>query len=249
MQKAHRAFSPHQSDSRKLPAKTGTGRTTEDYRNNQNVFFQGGVANSVFFIQRGHVKLTVRSEHGKEAVVGILNEGQFFGEGCLQDQPVRSATAIALGDCRITSITKAAMLSAIRDQPKFSDLFMEHLLSRNDRIQEDVIDQLFNSSEKRLARLLLLLANYGKEGNPPIVPVALSQGTLAEMIGTTRSRVSVFMNKFRKLGFIDYNAGFVDYSGKINVHQSLLDSILHDKPEIRQDDTISAEKAISTEPT
>jgi CRP-like cAMP-binding protein len=137
-------------------------------------------------------------------------------------------------------MTKAAMRSAIRDQPKFSNRFMEHLLSRNSRIEEDVIDQLFNSSEKRLARLLLLLANYGKEGNPPIVPVALNQGTLAEMIGTTRSRVSFFMNKFRKQGFIDYNVGFIDYNGKIDVHQSLLDSVLHDKPEIRQDDSISA---------
>ena len=133
------------------------------------------------------------------------------------------------------------MLSAIHDRPKFSNLFMEHLLSRNSRIEEDVIDQLFNSSEKRLARLLLLLANYGKEGNPPIVPVTLSQETLAEMIGTTRSRVSVFMNKFRKLGFIDYNVGFIEYNGKIDVRQSLLDSILHDKPEIRQDDSIAAE--------
>jgi CRP/FNR family transcriptional regulator, cyclic AMP receptor protein len=241
MQKAQRAFSANQTDPHKLIAKTGIGRTTEDYRNNQNVFLQGEVADSGFFIQKGRVKLTVTSEHGKEAVVGILNEGQFFGEGCLQGHPMRSATATALGDCRITSITKAAMLSAIRDQPKFSNLFMEHLLSRNNRIQEDVIDQLFNSSEKRLARLLLLLANYGKEGNPPIVPVTLSQETLAEMIGTTRSRVSFFMNKFRKLGFIDYNVGFVEYNGKIAVHQSLLDSILHDKPEIRQDDSIAAE--------
>jgi CRP/FNR family cyclic AMP-dependent transcriptional regulator len=240
MQKAQRAFSPHRTDPRKLLAKTGTGRTTEDYRNNQVVFLQGEVANSVFFIQKGRVKLTVTSEHGKEAVVGILNEGQFFGEGCLQGHPVRSATAIALDDCRITSITNAAMRSAIRDQPKFSNVFMEHLLSRNSRIEEDVIDQLFNSSEKRLARLLLLLANYGKEGNPPIVPVALSQETLAEMIGTTRSRVSFFMNKFRKLGFIDYNVGFIEYNGKIDVHQSLLDSILHAKPEIRQDDPIAA---------
>src|SRR5471032_1778066 len=234
MRKAQRAFSPHRTDPHKLLAKTGTGRTTEDYRNHQNVFLQGEVADSVFFIQKGRVKLTVTSEHGKGAVVGMLNEGQFFGEGCLQGQPVRSATAIALDDCRITSITKAAMLSAIRDQPKFSNLFMEHLLSRNSRIQEDVIDQLFNSSEKRLARLLLLLANYGKEGNPPIVPVTLSQETLAEMIGTTRSRVSFFMNKFRKLGFIDYNA-------KIDVHQSLLHSILHDKPEIRNEDSSTAE--------
>jgi CRP/FNR family transcriptional regulator, cyclic AMP receptor protein len=142
---------------------------------------------------------------------------------------MRTATATALGKCRITSITQAVMLSAIRDQPKLAKLFIGHLLSRNSRIQEDVIDQLFNSSQRRLARLLLLLANYGKEGSPPIVPVILSQETLADMIGTTRSRVSFFMNRFRELGFIDYN-------GKINVHQSLLESILHDKPQIRQDE-------------
>jgi CRP/FNR family cyclic AMP-dependent transcriptional regulator len=228
MQKAPQTFRPDQNDSHKLLAQTGAGRATHDYGTDQHIFVQGEVAASVFFIQKGRVKIAVTSEHGKDAVVGILDEGQFFGEGCLQGQPMRSATASALGDCRITSITKAAMLSAIRDEPKFSKLFMDHLLSRNSRIQEDVIDQLFNSSEKRLARLLLLLANYGKEGNPPIVSVVLSQETLAEMIGTTRSRVSFFMNKFRNLGFIDYN-------GKIDVHQSLLDSILHDKPEIRTD--------------
>jgi CRP/FNR family transcriptional regulator, cyclic AMP receptor protein len=221
-------------DPHKLLARDGIGITTEDYRSGQNVFSQGDVADSVFYIQKGRVKLTVTSELGKEAVVGILDEGQFFGEGCLQGQPMRNATAIALGACRITSISKAAMQSAIRDQPKFAKLFMDHLLSRNSRIQEDVIDQLFNSSEKRLARLLLLLANYGKEGRPTIVPVTLNQETLAEMIGTTRSRVSFFMNKFRKLGFIDYN-------GKIDVHQSLLDSILHDKPEIRQDNSVASE--------
>jgi CRP/FNR family transcriptional regulator, cyclic AMP receptor protein len=220
-------------DPQKLLARTGIGGTTEDYRSGQNVFSQGDVADSVFFIQKGRVKLTVTSEHGKEAVVGILDEEQFFGEGCLQGQPMRNATATALGACRITSITTAAMRSAIRDQPKFAKLFMDHLLSRNSRIQEDVVDQLFNSSEKRLARLLLLLANYGKEGRPTIVPITLNQETLAEMIGTTRSRVSFFMNKFRKLGFIDYN-------GKIDVHQSLLDSILHDRPEIRQDNSIAS---------
>ena len=169
------------------------------------------------------------SEHGKEAVVAILNEGQFFGEGCLHDQPRRTSSTSAMTDCQIISITKSVMLTAIHDQPKFSNLFMDHLLSRNSRIQEDVVDQLFNSSEKRLARLLLLLANYGKEGNPPIVPVTASQETLAAMIGTTRSRVSHFMNKFRKSGFIDYN-------GKIEVHQSLLNSLLNDKPHIREDE-------------
>jgi CRP/FNR family cyclic AMP-dependent transcriptional regulator len=217
-----------------LLAQTGVGRVTQDYRNNRNVFAQGEVAGSVLFIQTGRVKLTVMSNYGKEAIIGIMEAGQFFGEGCLQNQPLRGDTAITLSDCRITSITKDAMLSAIRDQPQFSKLFMDHLLSRNSRIQEDVVDQLFNSSEKRLARSLLLLANYGKEGSPTIVPVILNQEALAEMIGTTRSRVSFFMNKFRKLGFIDYN-------GKIDVHQSLLDFILRDKPEIKQDDSNAVE--------
>jgi len=213
----------------KLLAQVGAGRTTADYPKNQQVFVQGGAADSVFFIETGRVKVTVTSKHGKEAVVGILGEGQFFGEQCLGGQPLRTTSMTALTNCRITSITKAAMITAIHDQPRFSKLFMDHLLSRNSRIEEDVIDQLFNSSEKRLARLLLLLANYGKEGNPPIVAVTLSQETLAEMVGTTRSRVSFFMNKFRRLGLIDYN-------GKIDVHQSLLNSVLHDKPEIREDE-------------
>jgi CRP/FNR family cyclic AMP-dependent transcriptional regulator len=155
MNKSQATSAPSSKDPHKLVARTGIGRTTEDYWSSQNAFSQGEVADSVFFIQKGRVKLIVlKSEHGKEAVVGILEEGQFFGEGCLQGQPMRIATATALGDCRITSITKAAMRSALRDQPKFSKLFMNHLLSRNSRIQEDVVDQLFNSSEKRLARLL-----------------------------------------------------------------------------------------------
>jgi CRP/FNR family transcriptional regulator, cyclic AMP receptor protein len=233
MQRTRPTFWPHQADPHELLAQVGTGRTTEDYQKDQRIVIQGESADSVFFIQKGRVKLAVTSEHGKDAVVGVMEQGQFFGEGCLHSQPVRIATATALCECRITSITKDAMLAAIRDQPKFSKLFIDHLLSRNNRIQEDVLDQLFNSSEKRLARLLLLLANYGKANRPPILPVVLSQETLAEMIGTTRSRVSFFMNKFRKLGFIDYN-------GKINVHQSLLDSVLHDKPEIRRDDSDAA---------
>jgi CRP/FNR family cyclic AMP-dependent transcriptional regulator len=228
VEKAQPTFWPHQNNPHNLCAQTGAGRATQDYRNKQNIFFQGEVADSVLFIQKGSVKLSVTSKYGKEAVIAIMKDGQFFGEGCLQDQLLRGATAIALSDCRITSITKDAMLSAIRNQPQFAKLFMDHLLSRNSRIQEDVVDQLFNSSEKRLARLLLLLANYGKDGNPPIVPVILNQETLAEMIGTTRSRVNFFMNKFRNLGFVDYN-------GKINVHQSLLDSLLHDKPEVKLD--------------
>jgi CRP/FNR family transcriptional regulator, cyclic AMP receptor protein len=229
MQKNQPTFLSEQNDAYKLLAQTGVGRNTADYESNQNIFAQGEVANSVFFIQQGRVKVTVTSDHGKDAVVGILVEGQFFGEGCLHGQPLRRATIKALCHCRITSIEKVAMISAISNQPQFSKLFMDHLLNRNGRIEEDVIDQLFNSSEKRLARLLLLLANYGKEGNPPIVPVALSQETLAEMIGTTRSRVSFFMNKFRKLGFIDYN-------GTIHVYQSLLNAVLHDKPEIRKEE-------------
>ncbi len=229
MQKPQSSFRQDQKDAHKLLAQVRAGRTTSDYSKNQHIFVQGGAADSAFFIQTGRVKVTVTSKHGKEAVVGILGEGQFFGEQCLGGQPLRTTSMTALTNCRITSITKAAMITAIHDQPRYSKLFMDHLLSRNSRIEEDVIDQLFNSSEKRLARLLLLLANYGKEGNPPIVPVTLSQETLAEMIGTTRSRVSFFMNKFRRLGLIDYN-------GKIDVHQSLLNSVLHDKPEIREDE-------------
>ena len=205
----------------------GAGRTTVDYRKTQNIYVQGEVADKVFFVEHGRVKLTVTSEHGKEAVVAILEEGQFFGEACLNDHPLRPSTASAVNNCRVTSITKSAMLAAIHHQPKFSLLFINHMLNRNSRIEADVVDQLFNSSEKRLARLLLLLANYGKEGTPPIAPVTVSQETLAAMIGTTRSRVSHFMNKFRKAGLIDYN-------GTIVVHQSLLNSVLHDAPSIRE---------------
>jgi CRP/FNR family cyclic AMP-dependent transcriptional regulator len=229
MQKPQPTPSPNKNDPHKLLAKYGTGRDTADYRRNQEIFVQGQVADTVFFIQKGRVKVTVTSEHGKEAVVAILNEGQFFGEGCLNEQLRRMSSTSAMTDCQVTSITKSAMLTAIHDQPKFSNLFMDHLLNRNSRIQADVVDQLFNSSEKRLARLLLLLANYGKDGSPPIAPVTVNQETLAAMIGTTRSRVSHFMNKFRKSGFIDYN-------GKIEVHQSLLNSLLHDKPRIREDE-------------
>jgi CRP/FNR family transcriptional regulator, cyclic AMP receptor protein len=225
MQKSQPTLLPNKNDAHKLLAQYGAA----DYRKNQTIFVQGQVADTVFFIQKGRVKVTVMSEHGKEAVVAILNEGQFFGEGCLDEQLRRMSSTSAMTDCQITSITKSAMLTAIHDQPKFSNLFMDHLLNRNSRIQADVVDQLFNSSEKRLARLLLLLANYGKEGSPPIAPVTVSQETLAAMIGTTRSRVSHFMNKFRKSGFIDYN-------GKIEVHQSLLNSLLHDKPRIREDE-------------
>ncbi len=206
----------------------GAGKTIEKYTKNQKIFSQGDAADAVFFIQTGKVKITVLSEHGKEAVVGIFAAGQFFGEGCLLGEESRSTTSQAMEECLITSITKTAMLGMLGAEPKFSAFFIAYLLSRNSRIEDDLIDQLFNSSERRLARLLLLLANFGKEGGAP-VPVTLSQETLAEMIGTTRSRVSFFMNKFRKQGFIDYN-------GKIEVHRSLLDAVLHEKPQIDEDE-------------
>jgi CRP-like cAMP-binding protein len=206
----------------------GAGKTIEKYTKNQKIFSQGEVADAVFFIQKGKLKITVLSEHGKEAVVGIFAAGQFFGEGCLLGEESRSTTSQAMEECLITSIAKPAMLAALGAEPRFSAFFIAYLLSRNSRIEDDLIDQLFNSSERRLARLLLLLANFGKEGGSP-VPVTLSQETLAEMIGTTRSRVSFFMNKFRKKGFIDYN-------GKIEVHRSLLDAVLHEKPQIDEDE-------------
>jgi CRP/FNR family transcriptional regulator, cyclic AMP receptor protein len=205
------------------------GKTIEKYGKNQEIFTQGAIADSVFYIQKGKVKITVLSEHGKEAVVGILTQGQFFGEACLDGAKLRTATSHAMEDCLITSITKSSMLATLDAQPKFSAFFVSYLLSRNSRIEDDLIDQLFNSSERRLARLLLLLANFGKEGGAPPVAVTLSQETLAEMIGTTRSRVSFFMNKFRKKGFISYN-------GKIEVHSSLLDAVLRDKPQIEEDE-------------
>ena len=201
-------------------AKVGKGKTLLEFHSNQIVFTQGEVADTVFYIQKGRVKLTVSSEQGKEAVVGILEPGQFFGEGCMNGHPLRIATTTAMEECVITSITKEAMIDLLREEPNFSELFIAYLLKRNGRIQEDLIDQLFNSSEKRLARLLLLLPNFGKEGNPQLINPNVSQETLAEMIGTTRSRVNFFMNKFRKLGLISYN-------GKIEVYNSLLNAFLH----------------------
>ena len=208
-------------------AKVGAGKTVTEFRKNQRVFSQGDVADAVFYIQKGKVKLTVMSEQGKEAVVAILEPGQFFGEGCMNGHPIRIATTTAMEDCVITEITKAAMIAALHDEPAFSELFMAYLLTRNSRIEEDLIDQLFNSSEKRLARLLLLLANFGKEGNPQSISPNVSQETLAEMVGTTRSRVSHFMNKFRKLGLISYN-------GHIEVNSSLLTAVLHDNPKLKE---------------
>jgi CRP/FNR family cyclic AMP-dependent transcriptional regulator len=219
----------HQDPHRFL-ALIGSGRETFDVPRNAKIFSQGDRADSIYFIQTGRVRVTVVSEHGKQATVAILEENQFFGEGCLGKQTFRLTTTSALTPCRISCIEKFAMSEALRDQPSFATFFMEHLLSRNSRIEADVVDQLFNSSEKRLARLLLLLAQYGKEGNPAIIPVTINQETLAEMIGTTRSRVSFFMNKFRENGFIEYD------TQSIVVQVSLLNSVLRDTPHIQDSD-------------
>jgi CRP-like cAMP-binding protein len=207
----------------------GAGKTIREFHKNQHVFEQGDVADTVFYIQKGKIKLTVVSDQGKDAVVAILEPGQFFGEGCMNGHKLRISTTTAMDDSVVTSITKDAMLAALHDEPKFSEMFMAYLLTRNGRIEEDLIDQLFNSSERRLARILLLLANFGKEGSPKPISPNISQETLAEMIGTTRSRVSFFMNKFRKLGLIDYN-------GHIEVHNSLLSAVLHEKPQLKEDE-------------
>jgi CRP/FNR family transcriptional regulator, cyclic AMP receptor protein len=199
----------------------GTGRTTADYEKDQLVFSQGDPANDIFYIQTGKVKLTVVSRQGKEAVLALLGPGDFFGEGCLAGQSVRMATASAMSECSIVRLPKPAAIRILRDEPSFSELFLHYILSRNIRIEEDLVDQLFNSSEKRLARVLLLLANFGKEGKPEPVIAKISQEMLAEIIGTTRSRVSFFMNRFRRLGFIDYNGG-------LHVHSSLLNIVLND---------------------
>jgi CRP/FNR family transcriptional regulator, cyclic AMP receptor protein len=213
-------------DPKKFLAKVGDGKAISNYRKNEVVFSQGEVADAVFYIQQGNVKLVVVSKHGKEAVVAILGPGHFFGEGCLNGHPLRIATARAVDACVITRLERKTMIAAIHKEPGFSELFMSYLLTRNSRIEEDLIDQLFNSSEKRLARLLLLLANFGKEGRPEPIVGRFSQEMLADMIGTTRSRVSKFMNKFRELGFISYN-------GTIEVHSSLLGVLLHDQPHIK----------------
>ena len=208
-------------------AKANGGRTISKYEKNQIVFAQGDPADSVFYIHDGKVKITVISEQGKEAVVAILGPDEFCGEGCLSGQPLRVATAIALTECKIMKLEKGVIVRVLHDEPAFSEMFIEHLLARTIRVEADLVDQLFNSSEKRLARALLLLANFGKDGSPQPIIAKVSQETLAEMIGTTRSRVSQFMNKFRQLGFIDYN-------GTIEVHSSLLSVVLHDQPQIRR---------------
>ena len=201
--------------------KIGKGKTHTDYAKNEKVFSQGDAAQAIFYVQKGKVKLTVVSKQGKEAVIAILGGGDFFGEGCLAGQPLRMSTVSTISECSIVRIEKVDTVRVLHDEPAFSEMFLHYLLSRNIRIEEDLVDHLFNSSEKRLARVLLLLANFGKESKPETVIPKMSQETLAEIIGTTRSRVSFFMNKFRKLGFITYN-------GHLEVHSSLLNVVLHD---------------------
>ncbi len=214
--KRRHAFDPHE-----FLATIGEDRKSVLFQRKHGIFAQGDTADAVFYIQTGNVKLTVVSKTGKEATIGILSDGDFFGEGLLAGQALRMHSATAMTDCAVLRIDKLALMEALHREHEFSDLFVAYLLSRNIRYEEDLVDQLFNSSEKRLARILLLLAHFGKEGKPESVVPKISQEVLAEMIGTTRSRVSFFMNRFRKLGFIQYN-------GKLQVHSSLLNVVLHD---------------------
>jgi CRP/FNR family transcriptional regulator, cyclic AMP receptor protein len=197
------------------------GRTIADIPKKQPIFAQGDLADSVFYIQRGKVKLSVVATSGKEATIGILSEENFFGEGCLTGQPRRICSATAMTDCTVMRIDKKSMMEVIHQERAFSDMFVAYLLTRNIRYEEDLVDQLFNSSEKRLARVLLLLAQFGKDGKPEVAIPKISQETLAEMVGTTRGRINFFMNRFRKLGFVRYN-------GELEVHSSLLSVVLHD---------------------
>jgi CRP/FNR family cyclic AMP-dependent transcriptional regulator len=216
--KKKREFHP-----KKFLATIGRGRTIVSVRKKQTIYAQGAACDAVFYIQKGKVRLTVVSENGKEATIGILTAGDFFGEGGLAGQPLRMGSATAMTDCELMRIDKKEMMLALHQEHTLSDMFVAYLLGRNIRYEEDLVDQLFNSSEKRLARILLLLARFGKEGVPETVVPKISQETLAEMVGTTRSRVSFFMNRFRKLGFIHYNGG-------LQVHSSLLNIVLHDSP-------------------
>ena len=208
-------------DSQEFLASVDTGRSVERYAQGQPIFRQGDNADAVFYIRSGKVQITVVSEQGKEGVIGIMEAGDFFGEGCLNGHPLRMATAGALAESEILKIEKGAMIRVLHDQPSFSELFMEFLLSRNAAIEGDLVDQLFNSSEKRLARVLLQLSNFGKDGKLEPVVAHISQDILAAKVGTTRSRINFFMNKFRKLGLIEYN-------GTLKVHSSLLNVIVHD---------------------
>ena len=208
-------------DAKVFLAKPGTGKANLHFHAGAEIYAQGDVADAIYFLQKGKIKITVwPAESGKEAVLSIVDAGDFFGEGCLNGQPLRMATVSAMTDCAVMRIDKATMLAELHDQPKFAEMFIAHLVHRNSRIEEDLVDQLFNSSEKRLARTLLL-ANFGKEGRPEPVLAKISQETLAEMIGTTRSRVSFFMNKFRRLGLVEYN-------GRIKVNSALLSVVLND---------------------
>jgi CRP-like cAMP-binding protein len=208
-------------DAKAFLAQAGAGKTTLKISAGAEIYAQGDAADAIYFLDKGKVKITVTAESGKEAVLSIVDAGDFFGDGCLNGQPLRMATIVAMTDCVVIRIDKTAMMAALRDEPDFAEVFIAHLVHRNSRIEEDLVDQLFNSSEKRLARTLLLLANFGKEGAPEPLLAKISQETLAEMIGTTRSRVSFFMNKFRRLGLIDYN-------GRIKVNSSLLSLVLND---------------------
>ena len=214
-------------DAKTFLSKVNGGRTIANYRKDQIVYTQGDPGDSVFYVQAGKIKKVVVSEQGKEAVVALFGTGDFFGEGCLNGETIRLATASAMTDCVVVRMPKETIVRMLHEEPAFSELFIAHLLHRNSRVEEDLVDQLFNSSEKRLARTLLILANFGKEGEPEPVLAKISQETLAEMVGTTRSRVSAFMNKFRKLGLINYN-------GHIEVHRSLLNVVLHEKPQIKR---------------
>ena len=211
-------------DPKSFLTKVGDGRSIGKYSKDEIIFSQGDPADAVFYVQKGKVKLVVISPQGKEAVVAILEANDFFGEGCLGGQKTRISTVVAMTDSAIVRLKKSAIIGVIHREPAFSEMFIAHLLSRSIRVEADLVDQLFNSSEKRLARLLLLLANFGKEGKPEPLIAKISQETLAEMIGTTRSRVSFFMNKFRKLGLIEYNGG-------ITVHSALLNIVLRDEPD------------------
>jgi CRP/FNR family cyclic AMP-dependent transcriptional regulator len=204
-------------------ATIGEGRTITGFTKKETIYAQGVRCDAVFYIQSGKVRLTVIATNGKEATIGILDEGDFFGEGCLAGQPLRMASATAMTDCQLIRIEREAMVLALHREHTLSDMFVAYLLGRNIRYEEDLVDQFFNSSEKRLARTLLLLAHFGKEGQPEKVIPKISQETLAEIVGTTRSRVNFFMNRFRKLGFIRYN-------GELEVHSSLLNVVLHDSP-------------------
>ena len=214
-------------DAKEFLATVDVGRTLSNYRTDEIIFSQGDPADAAFFIQKGRVKITVVSEHGKEAIVAVLAADEFCGEGCLTGQPRHMATAAAMTECEIMRLEKSALIRVLHEEPAFSEMFISHLLARTIRVEADLVDQLVNSSEKRLARALLLLANFGKEGRPEPIIAKISQETLAEMIGTTRARVSSFMNKFRKLGLIDYN-------GHIEIHSSLLNVVLHDGPHIER---------------